>query len=82
MHDMHNNQLCLGEGVVDRVVIVKMHAQAWGEFVAAWADLGMMQKRLKSLRNLIDESRCTLGGIFGDIGPNLCQIVLGPAGYS
>lgn len=82
MQDTDNNQFGLREGVVNRVVAVKLNAQTGCQFVAIGSDLGVVEKGFKFVRNLGSEVGGALRRICRNIGPYLGKIAFCSLGYS
>lgn len=82
VQDTHDDQLSLGEGIVNRVIAVKLNAQTGRQFMASWSDLRIVQKRFKPVRDLGNEVGGALRRICRDIGAYLGKILLCSLGYS
>lgn len=82
MQDAHDDDLGVSDAVVDHVALVKMRPQTRLDEVAAWADPGVMEKRLEPCLNLVNETCRRVRIILGDEGPNLGKVAFGLLGYA
>jgi hypothetical protein len=82
VHDAHDDDFGIGEAVVQRVVAMEVHAQAFGQLIPRWSDLRMVLDGLEARLDLPDQLRCRRAVVGSDEAPDLDQILLGALGQS
>ena len=81
MNDAHNDEFDV-RVQVHGIITIEMYPQPRGQAVPSGSHQGRITKRLKYCLKACHKSRGVLGGVFGDEGPNIGEVVFGGIGYS
>lgn len=81
VHNAHDDDLALGEAVVERVVAVEVHPQPLAQMLAAASDFRVGQQGAETIFDLPDKLRGRIRIVLGDKAPDVGQVLLGGFRY-
>jgi len=82
VHNAHDDDLALGEAVVERVIAMEMHPQPHAQMLTTGADFRVGQQGTETILDLPDKPRRRLGIVLCDKAPDVDQILLGGLRYT